>query len=524
MCCTAFLLQIDSGEKRVLPNLGRVFPFAWFTDGAHLLVTPENGHGLLKVSTLDGSTRKLLDDTYSVYAASLSPDTTHIGWVGGADTDEDASVWVMGASGEGLRRITDVSHGRRTYVSVAWSPTSQRLALTSFVGSIDHRDEVSLQSCNPDGGGCFVVVSDKKLIASNGTTNVVWSSDDRILYERRDADGKHENIWSVPVDPGSGKVTGSPSQVTSQTSFSPGSLSLSVDGKKLAFVGTRQVNTVRLLDLRQSAIKLEAAQEIKGDTWDKMASSWTPDSTALLLESNPQQKWGIFKYDLRTRQSTPLVAGPDSYYDPVVSSDGKWLLFTQRSVDPNGNRTAQVMRMPLNGGSASAVLSGDFYYRCAAKANECMIAEAVQDGLAFSLFDPLQGRGRSLAKTGPLDSNFDDWSLSADGKKLSWVATSNVSRIETLDIQSGAKSAIELKGWEVETLSWAPDNEHFYVSGEVGSKNTISLVGFDGKIKDIVTPLLGQASPRDPQPSPDGRYVGFDLQSYDANVVMLENF
>jgi eukaryotic-like serine/threonine-protein kinase len=515
------LLQIESGEKRLFPNLGAVFLFAWCPDGAHLLVGPESAHGLLKTSTLDGSTRRLLDENYFVYAASPSPDAAHIAWVGGKSTDQNTSVWVMGAGGEGLHRIADAS--QREYVSIAWSATSQRLALTSSVGSIGDPQEVSLQSCDPDGGRCSVILSDKKLIASNGATNIVWSSDNRIFYERRDTDGKHENIWSIAVDPGSGKVIGPPTQVTSQTSFSPTSLSLSLDGKKLALVGAREVNTIRLLDLRQKALRLEAAQEVKGDTWDKGLYSWTPDSTAILFESYRQQRWAIFKYDLRTTETTPLLVGPNSYYYPVVSSDGQWLLFTERSADRNGNQIRQLMRMPLNGGSASAVLSGRFLYSCASTANECVISETVKDAQLFSLFDPLQGRGRSLAETGPLLSNLD-WSLSANGKKLSWVVKSNGSRIETLDIQSGAKSGIELKDWEVEALSWSPDNEHFYVSGDVGSKRGISLVGLDGKIKDLVTVMLGQPQPSAPQPSPDGHYLGFDLQSYDANVVLLENF
>jgi hypothetical protein len=161
---------------------------------------------------------------------------------------------------------------------------------------------------------------------------------------------------------------------------------------------------------------------------------------------------------------------------------------------------------------------------CAPQAKECVIAEAVRDGLAFSLFDPLRGRGRSPVQTAPFHSNVHGWSLSADGKKLSWVAKSNTSRIETLDIQTGAKSAIELKGWQVETLSWAPDNAHFYVSGGVGLKSTISLVGLDGQIKDIVTSVPERPWPFMAKPSPDGRYLGFNLISHDANVVKLENF
>jgi WD40-like Beta Propeller Repeat len=156
------------------------------------------------------------------------------------------------------------------------------------------------------------------------------------------------------------------------------------------------------------------------------------------------------------------VVGPDDYKDPAVSSDGQWLLFTQRSTDRNGNRTKQLMRMPFNGGPASAVLSGTVFCRCAYKANECVIAETVKDRHVFSLFDPVHGRGRTLAQPDVVANDFD-WSLSADGKKLSWVTNSDLARIEILDIQSGAKSTMEPKGSRVQALSWAPDNERLYI-------------------------------------------------------------
>jgi hypothetical protein len=155
---------------------------------------------------------------------------------------------------------------------------------------------------------------------------------------------------------------------------------------------------------------------------------------------------------------------------------------------------------------------------------QCIVAEPVKDGLVFSLLDPLQGRGRRLAETEPLHDNSEGWSLSADSRKLSWVAQTNASRIVTLDIQSGAKSAFELKGWQVVGLSWAPDNEHFYVWGLLGSKSSISLVGSDARIRDIVPSASPLGGPGMPQPSPDGRSLAFEWHSYDANVVMLENF
>jgi Tol biopolymer transport system component len=514
------LTQIDSGEKRLFPNIGQVYPLDWFPDGAHMLVEPTTGHGLLKMSTLDGSTQRLLKETSHVFAAAVSPDAAHIAWLGYPGTVDDG-VWLMGIDGEGLHRI--IAQSGVTYGNIAWSPTSQRLAFISLRGSAHQPEEVSLQSCDPDGGRCSVILSDKKLINMNGFTDIVWSSDHRIFYRRFAPVGQYEDIWSIAVDPASGRVTGSPTQITSQTGFSPSGFSLSLDGKKLALVGSRLSQTIQLLDLRKTDVKLEASQAIKGDIWHKDLFGWTPDSTAILFVSNPQERLSIFKYDVRTKQTTSLVVGPNKYYGPAVTSDGQWLLFTESSPDPRSNHTSKLMRMPLNGSSASPVLSGDFFCRCASKANVCVVSEAVKDGQVLSLFDPMQGRGRRLAQIEPLENNFE-WSLSADGKKLSWVAKSNLSRIEIRDIQSGAKNAIDLKDLQAQSLSWAPDNEHLYVSGNLEPNFPIWSVDLDGKNRTIVSVPNGQGWLTQPQPSPDGRYLGFDLRRFDSNVVMLENF
>ena len=61
------LLQIDTGQTRPLPNTASLFPGDWFPDGNHLLVgrpTTANSTELLKMSTWDGTTHKLLDATY----------------------------------------------------------------------------------------------------------------------------------------------------------------------------------------------------------------------------------------------------------------------------------------------------------------------------------------------------------------------------------------------------------------------------------------------------------------------------
>jgi Tol biopolymer transport system component len=506
------LLQIDSGEKRSFPNIASAYPLNWFPDGTHLLVESSDFHKLSSMSTFDGTTRMLLDPMPQ-YGAAVSPDATRIAFVGGPGLSE---IWMMGPEGEDPHRVLSVG----TSSFVAWSPTSRRIAFASFKGPIDNPQEVSLRSCNRDGLECLVVLSDARFLGGEGLSDVVWRADGRIFYCLREGAKWNGNVWSLSVDPDTGRVTGTPSQVTTGTGFSYRGFSLSTDGTRLAFIREHARDTMRIAEIQNGGAKLGVSQELGADNWDKSLGSWTHDGNAVVFSSNPQEKWGIFKEDLETHNTQPLVVGPDRYSQPVISPDGRWLLFTQSR--PGDPASARLMRVPLSGGPAELLLAGRFSYRCASRADVCVLSEVSNNQQILSALNPLKGRGRTLVQTDP-SRNDDGWSLSSDGRKIS-LPGSNPRQIQILDTQNGEKSAIELKGWSnVQWTSWAPDNQRLYVSGLLGSGSRIGLVGLDGRETTLLD--LGSAQwPAALYPSPDGHYLAFGLRLYEGNVVLLENY
>ena len=506
------LLQIDGGEKRSFPNLASVYPLNWFPDGSHLLVESSDFHTLASMSTFDGTTRTLINET-PVYGAAVSPDGTRIAFVGGPGLNE---IWMMAAGGEGLHRILSV--GATSFVT--WSPTSQRIAFASVKGPIENPEEVSLRSCNRDGLECLVVLSDARLLGSEGPSDVAWRADGKMFYRLRDGGTWNGNVWSSSVDPDTGRPRGMPLQVTTGTGFSYHKLSLSADGRRLAFIREHARDTIRIAELQNGGAKLGVSQELGGDNWDRSLAGWTHDGQAVVFSSNPQEKWGIFKEDLKTHNTQPLVVGPDRYLRPVISPDGRWLLFTQsRSGDP---ASAKLMRMPLSGGPAEVLLAGRFSYRCASRADACVLSEVSNNQRIFSALNPLTGRGRTLAQTDP-SGNDDAWSLSSDGRKIS-LPGANPRQIQILDTQSGEKGEIELKGWSnVQRTTWSPDNQRLYVSGVFGSESRVALVTLDGRETTLLD--IGSAQwATGLYPSPNGRYLGYGLRLYEGNVVLLENY
>ena len=506
------LLQIDSGEKRSFPNLASSYPLNWFPDGSHLLVESSDFHKLSSLSTFDGTTRTLLNET-PLYGAAVSPDGTRIAFFGGPELHE---IWMMGLGGEDLHRI--LSLGSTSVV--AWSPTSQRIAFASVKGPIQNPQEVSLRSCNREGLECLVLLSDARLLGSEGLSDVAWRADGRIFYRLREGGTWNGNVWSLSVDPDTGHPRETPLQVTTGTGFSYHGFSLSADGRRLSFIRQHARDTIRIAELQNGGAKLGVSQELGGDNWDRSLGGWTHDSQAVVFSSNPQEKWGIFKEDLETHNTQPLVVGPDRYLQPVISSDGRWLLFTQSRIgDP---ASAKLMRMPLSGGPTELLLAGRFSYRCASQADACVLSEISNNRQIFSALNPLTGRGRTLAQTDP-GWNEDAWSLSSNGRKIS-LRGSNLRQIQVLDTQSGEKSVVELKGWSnVLWTSWSADNRRLYASGIFGSGLRVALVSLDGR----ETTLLDTGSAQWPTalcPSPNGRYLAYGLRLYEGNVVLLENY
>jgi serine/threonine protein kinase len=506
------LLQIDSGEKRSFPNLVSVYPLNWFPDGSHLLVESSDFHTLSSMSTFDGTTRTLLNAT-PLYGVAVSPDGTRIAFVGGPGLSE---IWMMGPGGEDLHRILSV--GPTSFV--AWSPTSHRIAFASVKGPIENPREVSIQSCNRDGLECLVVLSDARLLGSEGLSDIAWRADGRIFYRLREGGTWNGNIWSLSVDPDKGRPQGTPLQVTGGTGFSYRRFSLSADGRRLAFIRQHARDTIRIAELQNGGAKLGVSQELGGDNWDRLFGDWTHDSRAVVFSSNPQEKWGIFKEDLETHNTQPLVVGPDRYLQPVISPDGRWLLFTQSRLGKPAS--TKLMRMPLSGGPAELLLTGRFSYRCASQADVCVLSEVSNNLRIFSVLNPLTGRGRTLAQTDP-SWNDDAWSLSPDGRKIS-LPGPNPRPIQILDTQSGEKSGVELKGWSnVQWTSWSPDNQRLYVSGVFGSGSRVAMVGVDGRETILLDIRLAQW-PTALYPSPNGRYLGYGLRLYEGNVVLLEDY
>jgi eukaryotic-like serine/threonine-protein kinase len=395
-----------------------------------------NSVELLKMSTWNGTTRKLQD---AADISVISPDGTRIAYTNRFFATE---LWAMGPDGEDPRRIASADPGTE-YKALDWSPTGQRLLYLAA----DKSKELKIETCNLDGGQRTVVLSDPRLISINGISDVTWLADGRVLFSLSESppNEKDVNIWAIEVDPSTGRALGKPSRVTNWTGFSSNNFRHSADGKRLVFEKMRHHDVVRIAEIRPNGGVADTSRRLNVDNWTSYLEAWTSDSQNVLLASDRDGKWGLYKQNLQETSAHALISGSENYQVSEISPDGKWLFYTA-SRDDN-DPSARLMRMPIDGGPASVVLTGRYLYSCSrSPANVCAVSELKGEKLVFSFLDPDKGIGQEIARVG-MKKGYYSFRLSPDGKRIALLFAEE-NQIHIVSTENGSVRTVSPKDWD----------------------------------------------------------------------------
>jgi Tol biopolymer transport system component len=306
-------LTFDTGEEShptIAPD-GRMFAF----------VRDVNGRSDIFLQRIDG--RSAINLTNSADASesepAFSPDGSQIAF----RSDRDGGgIFVMGATGESVRRLTDKGY------NPSWSPDSKQILFSAeqttdpvVVYSIPNAYVVDVASgatrvfyaaldvmqpvWSPNGHRVAFWTArkgkrDVYTIAASGDPativpitsdratdwNPVWSPDGRYLYFASDRNGTM-TPWRVRIDETSGKTKGDLEPVPAPASYA-GLMSISRDGRHLVYQSKAQSGELR-------RVRFDAATEG--------------------LEHEPR----------------PLFSGTMFFRYPATSPDGKWIAFGARA-------------------------------------------------------------------------------------------------------------------------------------------------------------------------------------------------
>jgi Tol biopolymer transport system component/predicted Ser/Thr protein kinase len=487
------------------------------------------------------------DDTQPAF----SPDGQRIAF---RSEREGGGIFVMGASGESVRRITDFGyhpawspdgseivcstispqrpevrptvHSELYIVNITtsqkrllakdvydavqphWSPHGHRIAFWGMTPA-SWRDIYTISS---DGTGIVQITNDAAL-----DWNPVWSPDGEYLYFVSDRGGSM-NVWRVPMDEETGKALRAPEPVTASSAY-VSHISLAGNGRRVSFAQQLRTGNVSrsIFDpIRETAVGSPIA--ITQGSRDSLYPAVSPDGAWLAFTSRGKQE------DLCLVQadgSGLRRLSDDVYRDrqPAWSPDGKTLLFMSDrreslqiwSIHRDGSglkqltESSQAVRYP--------VISPDgrfFTYHVPGEGSYLM-----EFGKPWKDQTPVR-----LPSAGDLQAEFwpNDWS--EDGRLLAGIlqrADGTAAGIGVFSLETRNLEIIPVSGRQL-FPRWLSDNRRllFHADGK------IHLVDTQTKRKHVVLSIPGYDIDPYFDLSKDGRSIYFVLQAIEADLWLID--
>jgi Tol biopolymer transport system component len=441
----------------------------------------------------------------------------------------------MNADGQGARKLLDVGKDYWVPAStlIEWSPDGQQIA---FLKRRREPEETTLSIHGINSGETIALLSRRVL------RSFCWTHDWHILYAQPElsANEGSDSLWEIGVDPRT-RQPSNPRRLTNDIGFSVFDLSATADGRLLAYVWQRQQSDVYWGELESNGTRLKNAARLTLDERMDWPGEWSRNGKSILFFSDRNGEFDIFRQETKNRDAEPIVVGSDEKRAPRLSPDGRWILYLEWPKTAGGTSadSAHLMRVRVSGGAPEFVLEARGYpgsakiqhemepvtatgypdFRCGSvQGSPCVLAEADDNGIVFSLFDSETGAKRELTRT---DISRDSvWDLSRDGSQLVFAARLSGSPMRILDLATGAERHQFLAGSpKVYSLSWASDGKSLFVTTFLTKGSSLLRVFLNGR-----TQLLQQFSTwvERPIPSPDGRFLAFGEVSVNSNAWVLE--
>jgi Tol biopolymer transport system component len=494
---TSFSLTKDCMDDDRMP--------AFSPDGEWIVFRSEReGGGLFLMGATGESVRRLTDFGYD---PAWSPDGTEVVfategiYVPGLRWYK-SQLWVVNVSSAEKRLVTEGDA-----VQPSWSPHGDRIAY--WVGfEIGQRD---IRTMPAHGGEAVPVTEDAHV-----DWNPVWSPDGKHIYFSSDRGG-NMNLWRAPIEEDSGKALGPPEPVTTGASAIRQHPVLAEDGTQLAYVERAESRGIwkAPFDTTTSTVEGEPIQAIQSTRLlnDPHVS---PDGEWLTYSSSEPEDIFIMRVDGTSgRQLTD-----DLYLDrtPRWSPDGEKITFySNRSgvfeiwaIHADGSELQQLTKTP-----DQALTMPEW------SPDGQRIRYFDSTGRTSYIFDPNKPwEEQTHLALPPLSDEgewFLGWSWSRDGKRIAGVAYSDWSSPGEIVICSQESQKYRRLSQLGADPVWLPDGRRLLFRTPSGSLKLLDINA--GKAQEILSLFPDNISR--PVLSPDGRSLYFTRESAEADIWLL---
>lgn len=534
---------VATGDTRVIPQAEELETkqvrwdvLAWFPDSATFVANAHSanafgsvdqdtrdssGSSIWAVSVLGGPPHKLRDNAV---AYSVSPDGSLVGFGVNPGRLGDREIWLMESDGDQARKLFDTDEESSIF-GLRWSGDGKRILYAKTDKSGD-----TLLSRDLESGPPATILGPGEMKQVN---DFFWMPDGRLLYSVTEPDsffGNHCNFREMHLDGHTGTPIGKPRQLTNWSGFCMSGMSVTADGKKVAFLKGATKQTSFVAELAASGTRILTPRHFPLSESSDGVVDWAADSTAIFFVSNRSGHEQIYMQSLDQDVAKPVVT--EGYgRNPRVTPDGKNIAYL--GIGVNGGWPARgpepVMRVSISGGASQQLFTARPYslITCArTPSGLCVIGEPTEDGkqLIVTAIDLLKGRGPELFRFA-LIANDDSWFLdiSPDGTRVA-ITRTLTGPIYVLSLHGHIMQQVQVKGWtNLQSVTWAADGKGFFVTAGIRNGRDILHVDLHGNAH-VLWENTGGSGETLAKPSPDGRQVAFEGWTTDGNIWMMENF
>jgi Tol biopolymer transport system component len=481
-----WIIGFDGSNPRMLCRDDKsawLRPHDWTPDGQQILainMKKEGSSQILLVSAANGTIRVLRDVPAKDPDLDLSPDGRFIACsMAPEPSSSKRDVFIVKTEDGAISPL--VAYAADDY-SLGWAPDGKKLLFASdrtgayglwWIGVSDGKAQDSPYLIKSN-----INQAAPLRLAPNGALYYVLT--ETIM-----------DIYTAAIDPDTGKVQGQPKVVPTRYSGANAMADWSPDGTRLAFrtnpggiSGPNAPAVISILDV-QTGEERQVAPKI-GSINHNDGPRWAPDSRSVLVIGKTGQETAIYKVDVTSGASNPLVIVPKFQYTlhAVWSADGKSLFY------PQGNPT-RILRRNLDTGKDTelATMTGPAGIPfVAASPNGKWLAftsqEADEQEIRLKIVPSAGGEVRELFKTMSKGFILD----------LNWTADSRFLWFRRISLSDDPKVPPKWESWRV-----SPDGDNL---------QQLELVIPGGGIRL----------------HPDGRQIAYSAGRSRADLWVMENF
>jgi len=480
-----------------------------------------------------GESRKIRDDAW---LATPSPDGSKIAYI----SPDYRELWLMNSYGQDALRLQAIPGGA-TFLQAAWSPDGRRLAyLKNYSLSLER----VIESCDLSGRDVHSVWSDRRI------KNFTWTPRGSIIATLTEmnsdpsAGPARSDLWEIGVR--NGQASGKPARLTNFAGFTPLSLSITADGKRLALIRNYDQSDVYVGALEARGARMQEPRRLTLDERIDWPGGWTRDSRSVLFYSDRQGAFDIFQQRLEDRMAQTLSLGPEEKRQPQLSPDGAWILYLAWPAGAGNSppKAGSLMRMAVTGGPAQAVFAVPGYPGSAREASElgthvlttngypdfrcpvsrsslCVISEGGGAQVTFTAFDPVRGKQNAVGRAEVAGPSV--WDLAPDGSRIAIAEFNRADRIRILSVPGAGTEVLAVTGFrQIASVGWSADGGALFVTGTAPEGGTVlRQISASGESHLL---YKTDAWLERPLASPDGRMVAFGQATSSNNVWTIENF